>query len=214
VVAGAGGRRGPSGRGGTRFALGAALWLECDELTALQSGRLDVADSYSPWLSPRERDDRLHPDTCENQTAAWAEMVELHHPRFPAEPPHRLHLCNPPQPPEPPLRVCFQRYVRDAAGGGCAFRLLLRRSLAIRTSDLPPAEKGRQIAKLVKRWMTWDDVHALFGESEAVQYHLGGTWAAIGNVEYSLYGVSVWEGAKGLVVDPTAELTPDELFFR
>src|SRR5262249_3370097 len=53
---------------------------------------------------------------------------------------------------------------------GCdpAFAPLLQKSLQIRLSDRAPFEKGKQIAKLVKPWMTREQIHALFGESQAV----------------------------------------------
>jgi hypothetical protein len=67
-----------------------------------------------------------------------------------------------------------------------AFVPLLLKSLKIRLSDRSPFEKGRKLAKLVRPWMTREQIHALFGESEAViRDHLGVAW------RYLDYGVCI-----------------------
>src|SRR5262249_31673405 len=63
------------------------------------------------------------------------------------------------------------------------------------TSDTAPEEKGRQLARLVKPRMSWAQVHALFGQSEAVFYDH--SRLAFGRVVYAEYGVSVEYGRTG-----------------
>src|SRR5262249_23773776 len=95
-------------------------------------------------------------------------------------------------PPSRPTDPLFGTGVR----GHPPFALLLREAARLRNSDLPPAEKGRQIAKLVRPWMTWPQVHGLFGESEAVLYDLP-SHVGCCRALYLLYGVCVQFGRTG-----------------
>jgi hypothetical protein len=70
------------------------------------------------------------------------------------------------------------------------FASLLRQSLEVRKSDLPQLEKGRQLARLVKPWMSAPQAHLLFGESEAVLHGHQGS-QPFGLVVYCDYGVTV-----------------------
>jgi hypothetical protein len=67
-----------------------------------------------------------------------------------------------------------------------AFIPLLLESLRIRTSDRTPHEKGRRIARLIKPWMTHEQIHALFGESRSVLWDLTQS-----RITYVDYGVSI-----------------------
>jgi hypothetical protein len=67
-----------------------------------------------------------------------------------------------------------------------AFAPLLLESLRIRTSDRTPHEKGRRLARLIKPWMTHEQIHALFGESKAVIWDLSES-----RITYVDYGVSI-----------------------
>jgi hypothetical protein len=67
------------------------------------------------------------------------------------------------------------------------FAPVLQRSLQIRLSDCPPREKGRQLLGLLQPWMTFEQVHALFGESEAVVFDI----FPCGRIAYCDYSVVV-----------------------
>jgi hypothetical protein len=71
-------------------------------------------------------------------------------------------------------------------GWQSALAPLLLESLRIRTSDLPLYDKGRRLARLIKPWMTYEQIHALFGESRAVLWDLTES-----RITYVDYGVSI-----------------------
>jgi hypothetical protein len=135
----------------------------------------DADPSQSPWVSARERWCRRHAAntvalldvlTLYADIGDWDERPPVYSGGF-------------------VIRVVRPR--RDFAFV-CqpAFAPLLLESLQIRTSDRSPADKGRQIAKLIKPWMTWQQIHALFGESKAIIWHHGSSW-----ITYVDYGVAV-----------------------
>jgi hypothetical protein len=137
--------------------------------------RLDAEISPSPWLSPRERWCRgmeatnhvslLDVLTLYADLGNWDPMSCFYYgftDSIILPPQRRDFVCHP------------------------AFVSLLLESLEIRTSDRSPSDKARRLARLVKPWMTWAQIHALFGESKAVIWD-----HAASRVVYVDYGVSI-----------------------
>jgi hypothetical protein len=149
----------------------------------------------SRWLSWREKAEeiialhgiRLTPDHL-------PELPELHRPLFLGNGPRRWEW-------DCPVSVQTREdgtasvWVLPGVLSDPAFAPMLRRSLEIRKSDLVPLEKGRRLLRLVKPWMTLAQVHALFGESEAVFWQL---WLTpVAGIVYIDYGVTVARGRRG-----------------
>jgi hypothetical protein len=148
--------------------------LEADEAAE----GLDADLSLSSWLSPRERWCRRRAATnsvaLRDVLTLYADLAVWDEERI-EDGLTVVHVSSI-WLAQPPAHVAHHT----------AFVQLLLESLQIRTSDRPPAEKGRRIARLIKPWMTWEQVHALFGESKALlwDYH---TW----RVTFVAYGVSI-----------------------
>jgi hypothetical protein len=92
-----------------------------------------------------------------------------------------------------PLDPAWSRTFAAAA----PFGSLLREASRVRTSDDPAEYKGRQLARLVRPWMSLAQIHALFGEPTAILYEHD--TVIFGRVIYADYGVAVELGPNGVL---------------
>jgi hypothetical protein len=174
-----------------------------------------LAAVTSPWLSEREKWIRAEQVHEGGNTVAWLDVLSVHTtpPWWVFRSSGRPSWCydRNAAPADRSLTTCHGCYggfhqdwnLKTVTGLGYdpAFAQVLLESLKIRTSDLPPLEKGRRLARLVKPTMTLSQVHALFGESQAFIWDHAVS-QPFSRLVYCDYGVTVQRTFReGLILD-------------
>jgi hypothetical protein len=162
-----------------------------------------VTAATSPWLSERERWIRTTQAPRADNSLAWLDMMSTH-----TAAPAKVYRCGPVW-----MRGLDERewigVVETGIGYDPAFAEVLLESLKVRISNLSPCEKGRQLVRLIRPWMKFPEIHALFGESESVlRTNRGsGPWTCF---VYCDYGVTLeWSFREGFRAIPQEEVGSD-----